>query len=71
MKVSGMFGLLYLANMVISGMYHKLKEFTLVYHNNIKRLTFKVEPYSIPWSFSKLEYLKTELTEDNVTYAIV
>ena len=31
----------------------------------------KVEPYSIHWSFLKLEYLKTEFNEDNRTYAIV
>ena len=32
---------------------------------------FKVEPYPIPRSFLKLEYLKTELNVDNGTYAIV
>ena len=31
----------------------------------------KVEPYSIHGSFLKLEYLKTEVNEDNDTYAIV
>ena len=31
----------------------------------------KVESYSIPGSFLKLEYLKTELKEENGTYAIV
>ena len=31
----------------------------------------KVEPYPIPGSFLKLEYLKTELNVDNGTYAIV
>ena len=34
-------------------------------------LHFKVEPYPIPGSFLKLEYLKTELNVDNGTYAIV
>ena len=32
---------------------------------------FKVEPYPIPGSFLKLEYLKTELNVDKGTYAIV
>ena len=32
---------------------------------------FKVEPYPIPGSFLKLEYLKTELNVDNGTYAVV
>ena len=31
----------------------------------------KVEPYSIPGSFLKLKYLKTELNVDNGNYAIV
>ena len=31
----------------------------------------KVEPYSIPMSFLKLRYLKTELNIDNGIYAIV
>ena len=31
----------------------------------------KVEPYSIPGSFLKLKYLKTELNVDNRAYAIV
>ena len=31
----------------------------------------KVEPYSIPGSFLKLQYLKNELNVDNGTYAIV
>ena len=33
--------------------------------------SFKVAPYSIHGSFSKLEYLKTEFNKDNGTYAIV
>ena len=37
------------------------------YHNALIR----VEPYSIHGSILKLEYLKTELNEDNGTYAIV
>ena len=36
-----------------------------------KKNLFKVEPYSIPMSFLKLKYLKTELNVDNGTYAIV
>ena len=31
----------------------------------------EVEHYSIPGSFLKLEYLKTEFNEDNGTYAAV
>ena len=34
-------------------------------------LTIKVEPYPIPGSFLKLEYLKTAFNEDSDTYAIV
>ena len=34
-------------------------------------ITFKVEPYSIHGSFLKLEYLKTEFSEDSGTYATV
>ena len=33
--------------------------------------SLKVEPYPIPGSFLKHEYLKTELNVDNGTYAIV
>ena len=37
----------------------------------ISRGTHKVETYSIPGPFLKLEYLKTELKEENGTYTIV
>ena len=32
------------------------------YPIDVAAIWFKVKPYSVPWSFLKLEYLKTELT---------